>query len=437
MTGCGRTPQEKFLLALSEGKGTVPLPGGVLELERPIVLGPTSIGLTIQGKPGDVMRAKKGVELRAFFICRECKKFTLTGFTIEGDADMRARPAEAPPADTELRQYFSGNAIVIEGGQGVVVKNMKIKDLSGFAVLTSFDKNTTVEGNEITDSGTRNGKGYNTGAGGVAFTEGSDGFVVRDNTFKRIFGNGVWIHSLARTDRSQNGLIEANRFENISHDVVLISRGYKITVRKNFAKMIGIPADSVNADLRLPAAIGTEGKVDSSVIVDNQFEEVNGRCFDLDGFHDSEVARNSCRNRGQATDYPNGGFGLMLDNTSTEIHSQQVSIHDNVIEGMRQGGIYVIGSGHRIVNNKLLRLNLLGCSAATRDLPCLPNADEPLIARSGIYLGLRGARPDPSDSVLVEQNEITGSGMGSGNCVTYAPQVQAASNTVRANDCRN
>jgi Right handed beta helix region len=437
LTGCGRTPAEKFLQAVAEGKGTVPLPGGVLELANPIVLGPNVNGLTILGKPGDVVRARKGEELRAFFVCRECKNVTLTGFAIEGDPDLRSRPGEAPPADTELRRFFSGNGIVLEGSQGFTVKNMTFKDLSGFAVMGGFDKKTTVEKIEITDSGTRNSKGFNTGAGGLAFTDGSDGFVVRDNSFKRIFGNGVWVHSIARGDRSQNGLIENNRFENISHDAVLVSNGYKIVVRKNTGRLIGYPPDAVNTDLRLSAAVGTEGNVDSSTFEYNQFEQVNGRCFDLDGFHDSEVAHNSCRNPGQAADYPHGGYGLVLDNTSTEVHSQQVLIHDNVMDGMRLGGVFLLGSGHKVVNNKLLRLNLLGCSSATRDFACLPNADEPMVSRSGVYLGLRGARPDPTEGALVEQNEITGNGMGSGNCVVYAPQVKPAASVVRANDCRN
>jgi len=435
--GCGRTPAEKFLLAVAEGKGKVPLPGGVLELEKPIVMGPRANGLEIIGKPGDVVRARKGIELRAFFVCRECKKVTLSGFAIEGDPDLRSHPAEAPPADTELREYFSGNGIVIEGGQGFTVKNMTFKDLSGFAVLGAFDKNTTVENNEIADSGTRNGKGHNTGAGGVSFTDGSDGFLVRGNTFKRLFGNGVWVHSRARADRSQNGVIEGNHFENISRNMVLLSRAYKIAVRKNNAKMIGFPIDTVNTDARPPAGVATEGKVDSSVIEGNEFEQVNGRCFDLDGFHDSEVTGNSCRNRGEAGEYPHGGYGLVLDNSSSEMHSQLVNIHDNTIEGMRWGGVFLIGSGHKVVRNKLLRLNLLGCTAATRDFACTPNADEPMIARAGIYLGLRGARPDPVAGAVIEDNEVSGTGMGSGNCVVYAPQVKPEASTARNNNCRN
>ena len=433
--GCTRSPTEKFLLAVSEGKGVVPLPKGGLELTAPIVLGPRANGLEITGQPGDVVRAKKGTELRGFFICRECKKVTFRDFSIEGDPDARGRPAEMPPADTNLREYFTGNGIIIEGGQGVTVRQMKFRELSGFAVLTAFDKDTTVEKSEFTDSGTRNSKGHNTGAGGLAFTDGSTGFHVTGNTFKRLFGNGVWVHSIARADRSQNGIIEGNHFENISRDTVLLSRAYKMVIRKNTGRLIGFPTDTVNSDLRPPAAIGTEGKVDGSTIDGNSYEQVNGRCFDLDGFHDGTIANNSCVNRGAAADYPNGGYGLVLDNGSPEMHSQQVNIHDNTIDGMRWGGIFLIGSGHRVVHNRLLRLNLQGCTAATRDADCMPNVDDPLLARSGIYMGLRGLRPDPVEGALVEGNEITGLGMGSGGCVAYAPQVKPTDSTVRGNTC--
>jgi hypothetical protein len=201
--------------------------------------------------------------------------------------------------------------------------------------------------------------------------------------------------------------------------------------------MIGFPLEAVNTDLRPPAGVSTEGKVDASRIEDNVFEQVNGRCFDLDGFHDGEVANNSCVNRGDASVYPNGGYGLYLDNGSAEMRSQMVNIHDNRIEGMPWGGVFVVGTGHRVVNNKLLRLNLLGCSAETREFNCLPNADEPLLSRAGIYLGLRGQRPDPADAVLVEGNEVSGAGMGSGNCVVFAPQVKPTANTVKDNDCKN
>ena len=60
-----------------------------------------------------------------------------------------------------------------------------------------------------------------------------------------------------------------------------------------------------------------------------------------------------------------------------------------------------------------------------------------MVSRAGVYLGLRGSRPDPTEGALVEQNEITGNGMGAGNCVVYAPQVKPAASIVRANDCRN
>lgn len=436
LAGCTRSPQEKFLLAVAEGKGTIPLPGGVLELENPIVLGPRINGLKIIGKPGDVLRPLKGNEPRALIICRECKNVTIEGFTIEGDSALRERPSEAPPVDSDFRQYFNGTGIVNEGGEGMVIRNMKFKELTGFAVLTAFDKKTVIENNEFADSGTRNSKGYNTGAGGVAITDGSNGVQIRNNVFKRIYGTGVYVYAALRAERPQNTVIEKNQFENISRAAVLVARAYNVRVVNNQGKMIGFPANTVNLDMRPPAGVGTAGKVDSSLLEENSFEQVNGRCFDLDGFHDSEVARNTCRNRGDANDYPNGGYGLVLDNSPAEVRSSGVSIHDNVIEGMRWGGAFVIGVGHKLTNNKFLRLNLLGCSATTLDGPCMPNNDEPLLGRAGIYLGLRGVRPDPASGIVIQGNEISGQGM-SANCVMYGPQVKPASSTVQGNACRD
>jgi hypothetical protein len=48
----------------------------------------------------------------------------------------------------------------------------------------------------------------------------------------------------------------------------------------------------------IPVAIDTAGNVDQTVYAGNRFEEVNGKCIDLDCFHHGEVSHNSCVNRG-------------------------------------------------------------------------------------------------------------------------------------------
>ena len=85
---------------------------------------------------------------------------------------------------------------------------------------------------------------------------------------------------------------------------------------------------------------------------------------------------------------------------------------DNVIDGARFGGIFVIGTGHSIARNRLLNLN-------TGHYP-----GEPDILRSGIYLGDGAARTAPARGNVIERNEITGFEMDQ-RCIGLAPGIQA------------
>jgi hypothetical protein len=433
-SGCLRSDQEKFFQAIAEGHATVPLPKGGLEIKKPIELGAAVTDLVIEGQPGDVIRAVPGQTLQALFVCRECKRVTFRNFTVEGSAEDRAQPNEGPPLDVELRNYFGGSGIAIEGGEKVSVRNVKFHELSGFAVISAFSRGTTIDGITVTNGGTRNGRGANTGAGGVAIVEGDDSFQVRNSTFRNILGNGVWVQSGSRAQRPQNGVIEGNRFESISRNAIQLSRAFRVTVQNNSAKSIGFPVNTVSSDAGPPAGVGSDGKVDASVIRGNRIEDINGRCFSLDGYHDGEVSGNTCINHGKAEDYPLGDLGLVLNNSSTDMRSQLVVIQGNHFEGLNLGGISIIGAGHKVIANELINLNRAGCTTSSGSSICLPNRDEPRAALSGIFLGLRGTRPDPVVEATIERNRISGKGMVA-NCVVAASKVHPEASIIRNNIC--
>ena len=76
----------------------------------------------------------------------------------------------------------------------------------------------------------------------------------------------------------------------------------------------------------IPVAIDTAGNVDRSVYAGNRFEEVNGKCIDLDGFHHGEVRDNACVNRGSADDYPHGHYGIVFNNSNPDMQSEDVTV---------------------------------------------------------------------------------------------------------------
>ncbi len=145
-----------------------------------------------------------------------------------------------------------------------------------------------------------------------------------------------------------------------------------------------------------PVAIDTAGNVDRSVYAGNRFEEVNGKCIDLDGFHHGEVLDNACINRGSADDYPHGHYGIVFNNSNPDMQSEEVTVARNVIDGAKFGGIFVLGSRNRILGNVLRNLNLAHCNDSGAKYGCLYYSTEPDLLRSGIYLGSHAARPAPA-----------------------------------------
>jgi hypothetical protein len=179
----------------------------------------------------------------------------------------------------------------------------------------------------------------------------------------------------------------------------------------------------------IPVAIDTAGNVERTVYSGNRYEEIDGKCIDLDGFHDGVVSGNSCYNAGLPPDYPFGNYGIVMNNSNPDMQSRNIQVVDNVIDGPLYGGIFVIGQGHRVAGNQLLHLNTAHCG-------CVYDASQPDILAAGIYLGKGAERPAPSARVVVEDNFVSGYRMKT-HCVETAPSIPDAANTVRNNRCED
>ena len=432
--GCS-TPAEKFQKQLGRG-GKVYLPQGVLELKQPLSIGPGVRNLELIGSKETVIRPHAEFQGGAFIRCRSCKNVRLRGFVIEGTANSAsALPVDIPPSEVPFLNHYQGNGITMDGADGVLVSGVTFRDISSFAVLVSQSKNVRIENVAVLNSGSRNSRGRNNTTGGILFEEGSDRWEVLDSRFEKILGNGVWTHSRYNSPRNSNGLIKGNTFTTIGRDAVQVGHANRVRVVGNKGKLIGYPIDIIDVENNAtPVGVDTAGKVDESYYTDNTFEEVNGKCFDLDGFHDGEVARNVCINRGKPEDYPHGHFGLVMNNTFPEMRSQLITVRDNVFDGMKFGGLFVIGAGHKIIGNKLLNLNRAACNERKAEFGCVAFPDEPDVMKAGIYLGQRAERPDPVEEILIENNQITGHQMKS-NCILYAPRVNPATLQSKGNVC--
>ena len=192
-----------------------------------------------------------------------------------------------------------------------------------------------------------------------------------------------------------------------------------VRVEDNAGRRIGYPLEAVED---VPVALDTAGNVDRSVYARNRFEEINGKCIDLDGFHDGAVVDNVCRQM--------ANFGIVFNDSNPDMRSEHVQVTGNWIDGAAYGGIFVIGEGHRIAHNRLTNLNLARCG------PCYYLPDEPDLLRSGIYLAKGVSRPTPARGNRIEDNLITGYGMDR-RCVMRSPAVAADWNLAQRNECRS
>ncbi len=331
------------------------------------------------------------------------------------------------------------NGIVAEGVTNLEIAQVKAKAVTGYAILVNGAHTVKIRAIEISDSGGLNALKRNNTTGGILLEEGTTDFEVLDCRIVNVRGNGIWTHSYATSPRNARGRIAGNEFAMIARDAIQVGHATEVVVENNRGRMIGYPAEEVDIETQaFPVAVDTAGNVDKSTYRNNQFEEIDGKCFDLDGFHDGEVSGNTCVNQDLPTaeaikEYPFGQYGLIMNNANPDMHSTNVRIAGNTFDGTMFGGIFVIGTGNTVTGNHLLHLNMAHCNEPG-PLNCLYAKDQPDLMRTGIYLGAGAERPDIAKNNVIENNEISGYGM-SRHCIGAAPGVSLAANTVAKNEC--
>ncbi len=412
----------------------VELPAGIVELHSEMQVDGAA---DVRGAPtGTLLRAAPDFSGRALIVVHGAG-VELHDFAIDGNRQALATRQGLPPYDRPFSKFTRANGILAEDAAGLRIARVRMREIAGFAVLVSRSHAVSIDQVEVENSGSRNDHGRNNTTGGILLEEGTRDFRVIRCRLRNIRGNGIWTHSLYTSPRNQDGLIRENDVDQVGRDAIQVGHALGIRVEQNRGSRIGFPVEDVDIEGRaFPVAIDTAGNVERTSYIRNRFDEINGKCIDLDGFHDGEVRENVCVNREPPAAYPSGNYGIVMNNTNPDMQSRNIRVLGNIIDGALFGGIFVIGTGHRVEENRLLHLNTAHCNEDAARFGCYYAPGEPDMLRSGIYLGRGAERPDPARGNLIAGNEITGFKMNA-RCVALAPGIPAGSNVIRGNRCRD
>ena len=403
----------------------VQLPAGVIDVRAAIYWGSD---VEVYGSPGGtVLRMTAPFPDAALVDCGD--NVYLHDFTIDGNRDALETRQGLPPWNQPFTGFTRGNGIAVAGRHNITIRNVRCRNVAGFAILVSRSHDVAIEQVRVESSGSRNSAGRNNTTGGILLEEGTSDFRVTRCELTGIRGNGIWTHSLYTSPRNAQGVLEGNRFDTIGRDALQVGHATAIQVLDNSGVRIGFPEAVVDVEAQaIPVAVDTAGNVDHSLYEGNRFRQIDGKCIDLDGFHDGEVRGNACADL--------SGYGIVMNNSNPDMQSSHIRIVGNRIDGAGFGGVFVIGTDNLVAGNRLLNLNTAHCNEEAARSGCYYAAGEPDMLRSGIYLGQRAERPAPARGNVIEDNEITGYKMDT-QCIGRAPAIPPGWNRVERNWCRS
>lgn len=317
--------------------------------------------------------------------------------------------------------YYPLNGIAIDGSSDVVIENVTLRNVPNLAIVVARSSNVQIRGVTVEDSGSLDSRGRNNTTGGILLEEGTTDFEIRDCRLSRIRGNAIWTHSYSVSPRNRNGVIANNEIDTVGRDAIQVGHATNIRVEDNVMRNIGYPAEIVDAE---PVGVDTAGNVDQTTYFRNRIFETNGKCFDLDGFHDGGVLCNLCVNTRSPDAYPNANLAVVFNDSHPESVSRNIVLEGNTFDGMIYGGVFVYGSGHTIRNNQFLNMNRKNYTGG------------PDYLRAGIYLATGVLRPNPPQDLVIEGNTFTGFRMKS-QCILSDAKVARTGVKSSKNTCRS
>ncbi|MDX2178637.1 MAG: right-handed parallel beta-helix repeat-containing protein [Bryobacteraceae bacterium] len=345
---------------------------------------------------------------RAVIDIRGEKQVRIRNVVIDGQRDRYAH-LHWPIAENgaPFIDYYPLNGIAIDRCEDVVIENVVIRNVTNLAIVVARSSNVRIERVTIEDSGSLDAKGKNNTTGGILLEEGTSNFVVANNRLSRIRGNAIWTHSYTVSPRNRDGQITNNEIDTAGRDAIQVGHAVNVMVDANVARNVGYPVEIAEGE---PVGIDTAGNVENTHYRSNRLFEINGKCFDLDGFHDGSLICNLCINARPVGEYPLGNFGIVFNDSHPESVSRNIAVRGNVLDGMKYGAMFVIGAGHTIEDNAFLNLNrarskdgLLGSSIHFANGVLRPNPPKGVVVRGNTMTGTRCVAPYPG--VKLEKNE--------------------------------
>jgi hypothetical protein len=435
--GCHRSnPEEALRAAFQRTTGKIPLPAGTVVLHAPLELAAGAHGIEIAGADaGSVLRLAPDFKGKAAIVGNGVSNVRLSGFQIIGNRAALTAVKYLPPSDVTFANFYDANGVVFTASQRIAIHELSLQEIGGFPVLASHCSGVTIDHVTVKDSGTLNAQGHSNTTGGILLEEGTTDFDIRLCRLDRIRGNGIWTHSNYRSPLNRNGIIAQNEIRGTPRDAIQVGHASHVQVVNNHGSDIGVPAAEADIPSNAqPVAIDSSGDVSSSVYSGNHFEDVDGQCIDLDGFHDGQVLENSCVNLKPREAYPLSHTGVIFGNSNPDMRSENVILKGNLMQGFGYDGVYLIGRGHQIVDNRFIDINRNHCTGDMRIAVCAYAPEEPAMLRSGIYLASHAARPADTQANIIRHNQITGFGMDKW-CVAAGPGVKLALNKIDDNTC--
>ena len=198
------------------------------------------------------------------------------------------------------------------------------------------------------DSGSRNAKGRNNTTGGILIEEGSSDFEVRDCTFRRIRGNALWTHSLYTSPRLHDGVFARESFRHHRPRRDPGGHATQCAWRITPAQHIGFPLETVDVENGgMPVALDTAGNVDHSIYPRN-----NSRRSTESASIWTDSTTATCATTPAST-AALAGLSVRALRDRDEQHRSRHALGEhrdqgNVIDGTKYGGLFLMGSGHRV-----------------------------------------------------------------------------------------
>lgn len=353
---------------------------------------------------------EQGTE-RAVIDIRNQSHVRIRKVVIDGRRQSRERPLPIAQNGAPFIDYYPMNGIAIDQSHDVVIEDVTLRNIPNLAIVVARSSRVIIRRVTVEDSGSRDHRGRNNSTGGILIEEGTATFEIRDCRLRRIRGNAIWTHSYSESPRNRDGLIAANEIDTVARDAIQIGHSTGVRVENNVIRNVGYPPELVDVENQgHPVGIDTAGNVDAAHYTGNRMFEVNGKCFDLDGFHDGSITRNTCVNAKPPEAYPNGNIAVLFNDSHPDSVSRNVILENNLFDGIAYGGLFIYGSGHRIRANRFLNLNTKRYQG------------EPGYLRSAIFVANGLVRPNPPRDIVLERNVFSGHAIAA-NCLVWAPDA--------------